>query len=112
MKTTEKQIEDLAGLVVGALLEDLLGGATNKKEETSCSCLGEEDKVETPKVGKVWYVVVDGEGEFDGVVHKTSKVLDIREFKGKTIEVFDNYAGANKRRNQLLDDDLDEDLYD
>lgn len=112
MKTTEKQIEDLAGLLVGALLADLLGDATEKKEKTPCSCLEEEDKVETPKVGKVWYVVVDGEGEFDGVVHKTSKALDIREFKGKTIEVFDNYAGANKRRNQLLDDDLDEDLYD
>ena len=112
MKTTEKQIEDLAGLVVGALLADLLGGATKEKENTPCSCLGEEDKVETPKVGKVWYVVVDGEGEFDGVVHKTSKVLDIREFKGKTIEVFDNYSEANKRRNQLLDEDLDEDLYD
>lgn len=112
MKTTEKQIEDLAGLVVGALLADLLGGATNKKEETPCSCLGEEDKVETPKVGKVWYVVVDNEEEFDGMVHKTSKALDIREFKGKIIEVFDNYAEANKRRNQLLDEDLDEDLYD
>lgn len=112
MKTTEKQIEDLAGLVVGALLADLLGDAKKKEENIPCSYLGEEDKVETPKVGKVWYVVVDGEGEFDGVVHKTSKALDIREFKGKTIEVFDNYAGANKRRNQLLDDDLDEDLYD
>lgn len=112
MKTTEKQIEDLAGLVVGALLAHLLGGATNKKEETPCSCLGEEDKVETPKVGKVWYVVVDNEGEFDGMVHKTSKALDIREFKGKTIEVFDNYSEANKRRNQLLDEDLDEDLDD
>ena len=112
MKTTEKKIEDLAGLIIGALLANLLDDATEEKEKTPCSCLGEEDKVETPKVGKVWYVVVDSEGEFDGAVHKTSKVLDIREFKGKTIEVFDNYAGANKRRNQLLDNDLDEDLYD
>lgn len=105
MKTTEKQIEDLAGIIVGALLADLLGGATKKEENTPCFCLGEEDKVETPKVGKVWYVVVDGEGEFDGVVHKTSKALDIREFKGKAIEVFDNYSEANKRRNQLLDEE-------
>lgn len=106
MKTTKKQIEDLAELVVGALLADLLGDATKKEENTPCSYLGEEDKVETPKVDKVWYVVVDSEGEFDGVVHKTSKALDIREFKGKTIEVFDNYSEANKRRNQLLDEDL------
>lgn len=106
MKTTEKQIEDLAGILAGALLANLLGDATKKEENTPCSYLGEEDKVETPKVGKVWYVVVDSEGEFDGVVHKTSKVLDIREFKGKTIEVFDNYSEANKRRNQLLDEDL------
>lgn len=105
MKTTEKQIEDLAEILVGALLADLLCGATKKEENTPCSCLGEEDKVETPKVGKVWYVVVDGEGEFDGIVHKTSKVLDIREFKGKTIEVFDNYSEANKRRNSLLDEE-------
>lgn len=112
MKTTEKQIKDLVGLVVGSLLADLLGSVTKEKEKTPCSCFGEEDKVETPKVGKVWYVVVDSEGEFDGVIHKTSKVLDIREFKGKTIEVFDNYSEANKRRNHLLDEDLNEDLYD
>ena len=111
MKTTEKRIKDLTELIVGSLLIDLLEGK-DIKEEIPCSYLGEEDKVETPKVGKVWYVVVNGEGEFDGVVHKTSKVLDIREFKGKTIEVFDNYLEANKRRNQLLDEDLDEDLYD
>ena len=111
MKITEKQIEYLSEILAEALLVDLLDGATKGKENTPCSYLGEEDKVETPKVGKVWYIVVDNKGEFDGVVHKTSKALDIREFKGKTIEVFDNYSEANKRRNQLLDEDLDEDLY-
>lgn len=105
-KQQEGQIGDFVRLVTEVLLEDLLGGVTEKKEKTPCSFSGEGIKNETLSLDKVWYLVVDNENEFDGIVHKTSKALDIRDFKGKTIEVFDNYSEANKRRNQLLEEDM------
>lgn len=100
MKTT-KDLE----AALGELLGVLLGADTIEQANKVCDCQEKkEDAVETPKSGKVWYVVLDEEGEFDGLVHKTSKALDIREFKGKSLEVFDNYSDANARRKELKEE--------
>lgn len=114
MKVTEENIKSLGDLYIKSLLEDLLKRMTEERKKLASLCSDdeeeerdEESKEETSNLKKVWYIIIDNDGEFDGIVHKTSKELDIRCFKGQIIEVFDNYADANKKRKSLLDDDLD-----
>lgn len=102
-ETKELTLEDLVGVIATALVGEILkeNGIDGKgtlsyggKEET-------KEIVEKAKSTTIWYLVLDEDGEFDGVVHKTSKPLDVREFIGKSLEVFDNYKEANEKRKEL-----------
>ena len=102
----EVNLEDLVSIIATALVEDLLKengidgkgtlsyGEKEEKEET-------KEIVEKAKSTTIWYLVLNEDGEFDGVVHKTSKPLDVREFIGRSLEVFDNYKEANEKRKEL-----------
>lgn len=99
----EVNLEDLVSIIATALVEDLLkengidGKGTlsyGEKEET-------KEAVDKTKSTTIWYLVLDEDGEFDGVVHKTSKPLDVREFIGRSLEVFDSYKEANEKRKEL-----------
>jgi len=99
-------LEDIANVIATALVEDLLkeNGIDGKrtlsygeKEEVQET----KETVEKTKSTTIWYLVLDEDGEFDGVVHKTSKPLDVREFIGRSLEVFDNYKEANEKRKEL-----------
>lgn len=99
----ELTLEDLASIIAAALVEDLLkeNGVVGKDE---CSCVDKKETQETVEKTKpttIWYLTLGEDGEFDGVVHKTSKPLDVREFVGSTLEVFDNYKDANEKRKEL-----------
>ena len=99
----ELTLEDLASIIAAALVEDLLkeNGVVGKDE---CSCVDKKETqktVEKTKPTTIWYLTLGEDGEFDGVVHKTSKPLDVREFVGSTLEVFDNYKDANEKRKEL-----------
>ncbi len=102
----ELTLEDLASIIATALVEDILkengidGKGTlsyGEKEEVQET----KETVEKTKSTTIWYLVLDEDGEFDGVVHKTSKPLDVREFIGRSLEVFDNYKEANEKRKEL-----------
>jgi hypothetical protein len=102
-ETKELTLEDLVGVIATALVGEILkengidGKGTlsyGEKEET-------KEAVEKTESTTIWYLVLDEDGEFDGVVHKTSKPLDIREFIGRSLEVFDNYKEANEKRKEL-----------
>ena len=102
-ETKELTLEDLVGVIATALVREILkengidGKGTlsyGEKEET-------KEIVEKAKSTTIWYLVLDEDGEFDGVVHKTSKPLDVREFIGRSLEVFDNYKEANEKRKEL-----------
>lgn len=104
MKENRKAtLEDIASIIATALVEDILreNGIVGKNE---LACDGKEEtkeEVNETKSTTIWYLVLDEDGEFDGVVHKTSKPLDVREFIGRSLEVFDNYKEANEKRKEL-----------
>ena len=96
-------LEDIASVIATALVEDLL--KENGIDGKGTLSYGEKEEiketVEKTKSTTIWYLVLDEDGEFDGVVHKTSKPLDVREFIGRSLEVFDNYKEANEKRKEL-----------
>jgi len=102
----EVNLEDLVSIIATALVEDLL--KENGIDGKGTLSYGEKEEVQETKEAvekttstTIWYLVLDEDGEFDGVVHKTSKSLDVREFIGRSLEVFDNYKEANEKRKEL-----------
>lgn len=102
----EVNLEDLVSIIATALVEGLL--KENGIDGKGTLSYGEKEEVQETKEAvekttsaTIWYFVLDEDGEFDGVVHKTSKPLDVREFIGKSLEVFDNYKEANEKRKEL-----------
>ena len=104
MKENKKAtLEEVANIIAAAIVEDLLreSDIVGKDE---CSCVEKQETQETVEKTKpttIWYLTLGEDGEFDGVVHKTSKPLDVREFIGRSLEVFDNYKEANEKRKEL-----------
>ena len=98
MKENRKAtLEDIASIIATALVEDILreNGIVGKNE---LACDGKEEtkeEVNETKSTTTWYLVLDEDGD------KTSKPLDVREFIGKSLEVFDNYKEANEKRKEL-----------
>lgn len=96
-------LEDIASVIATALVKDLL--KENGIDGKGTLSYGEKEEiketVEKTESTTIWYLVLDEDGEFDGVVHKTSKPLDVREFIGRSLEVFDNYKEANEKRKEL-----------
>ena len=105
-ETKELTLEDLVSIIATALVKDMLKENGIDEERTLSYGKKEEvqetkETVEKTKSTTIWYLVLDEDGEYDGVVHKTSKPLDVREFIGKSLEVFDSYKEANEKRKEL-----------